>query len=72
MALKKIPLQGRSYRGAKGAKATFQILAKSCVFIAALKRKASLWFETNSKLIIIPCVKSREFYSVAQLLVARK
>ena len=30
-------MQGRSYRGAKGAKAAFQILAKRCVFFAALK-----------------------------------
>ena len=42
---------GRRYRGTKGAKAAFQILAKCCVFIAALfsqysneKRK----FETPS------------------------
>ena len=62
-------MQGRSYSrggGAKGAKAAFQILSKRCVFIDALKWKISLWneFWTNNSV--------REFYSVTQLLVARK
>ena len=49
--------QGRSYKGSKGDKATFQILAKRCVLIATVKITPSE--------IIIPYVKSREFYSVA-------
>ena len=36
---------GAYLEGAKGTKTTFQILAKCCVFIAAVKRKASLWNE---------------------------
>ena len=48
-------IQERSYRGAKGAKAAFQILAKRCILIAAVKIAPSE--------IMIPW-KSREFYRV--------
>ena len=54
--------QGRSSRGAKGAKATFHILAKCCVFVAALSNEKRN-FETPFELII-PYVKSRQFCSV--------
>ena len=37
LSLSLLNLQGHNKRGAKGAKAIFQISAKRCVFIAALK-----------------------------------
>ena len=50
--------------GAKGAKAAFQILVKRCVLIAAV--------EITPSEIIIPSLKSCEFYSVTWMLVVRK
>ena len=55
--------QERSSTGPKGAKAAFQILAKRCVFISAVKINENLNFETRSE-GIITCVECREFYSV--------
>ena len=62
-------VRGVVRRGKKGLRPPFKFYPNA-VFLFLLSNE-NLHFEMNSELII-PCVLSREFYSITQLLVARK